>query len=294
MSSPRLLAVVYTDLVGSTETVARLGPQAGEEWRKRHLSVLREALGSHGAREIQHFGDGMLVVCGSASEAVGCAVAMQQRVARANQRRDALAPFSVRIGVSAGEGTEDIEGVHGLVVVEAARLCASAKGGQILASELVEVLCAGRGGHRFAPVGRLELKGLPAPVSAAEVLWESARSSSVPVPAALGEAARGAFVGRADEHDKLAAALRAAAGGERRFVLVAGEPGIGKTRLAAELASEAFEAGALVLFGRCDEELGSPYQPFAEALAHYGRSSEPALLKAQLLACGPEVARIVP
>ena len=294
MSGPRLLAVVYTDLVGSTETVARLGPQDGEDWRKRHLAVLREGLASHGAREIQHFGDGLLVVCESASDAVGCAVAMQQRVARANQRRDALAAVSVRIGVSAGEGTEDSEGVHGLVVVEAARLCSAAKGGQILASSLVEVLCAGRGGHRFAPVGSLELKGLPAPVPSMEVLWESERTSSVPMPAALAEAGRSAFVGRADERQRLTAALRAAAGGERRIVLVAGEPGIGKTRLAAEVAREAFELGGAVLCGRCDEELGAPYQPFAEALAHYGRSCESGALRALLLACGADVARIVP
>jgi len=52
-------------------------------------------------------------------------------------------------------------------------------------------------------------------------------------------------------------------------VLIAGEPGIGKTRLAAEIAQAAQERGAIVLFGRCDEDLGVPYQPFAEALAHF-------------------------
>ncbi|HTO08141.1 MAG TPA: AAA family ATPase [Myxococcota bacterium] len=294
MSGPRLVAIVYTDLVGSTESVARLGPLDGEAWRKRHLAVLREALALHDAREIQAFGDGMLVVCGSASDAVGCAIAMQLRVARANQRRDALAAFSVRIGVSVGEGTEDAEGVHGLVVVEAARLCAAAKGGQILASALVEALCAGRGGHRFSSVGSLELKGLPAPVASVEVLWQSERPGTVPLPAGLAEAARSPFVGRADEREQLGRALHAAAGGERRVGLVAGEPGIGKTRLAAEIARDAVETGALVLYGRCDEELGAPYQPFAEALAHYARASEPEELRSQLLACGIDTARIVP
>jgi len=73
---------------------------------------------------------------------------MQRRIARANGRRDALAPWAVRIGIAVGEATEDTEGVHGLVVVEAARLCAAARGGQILATALVETLCAGRGDHR--------------------------------------------------------------------------------------------------------------------------------------------------
>jgi hypothetical protein len=219
---------------------------------------------------------------------------MQERIARASRRRDALAPLSVRIGVAVGEASEDAEGVHGLVVVEAARLCAAAKGGQILASGLVEALCAGRGGHRFASVGSLELKGLPAPVPSVEVLWESARTSSVPLPAALAEATRSSFVGRADERHRLADALRAAAGGERRVVLVAGEPGIGKTRLAAELAREAHAAGSLVLYGRCDEDLGAPYQPWVHTLAHFAAHAEPEELRRLLDVSGTEVAHIVP
>ena len=50
-------------------------------------------------------------------------------------------------------------------------------------------------------------------------------------------------------------------------MLLAGEPGVGKTRTAAEVARSAFTEGALVLFGRCDEGLGVPYQPFVEALS---------------------------
>jgi len=294
MSNARLLAVLVTDVVGSTETIARLGAKAGEDWRRGHLGLLREVLAATGGREIQHTGDGLLTVLEGASQAVACAKAMQERVARANRRRDAVAALSVRIGIAGGEATEDAEGVHGLVVIEATRLCAAAKGGQILATALVQALCTGHAEHQFTPAGSLELKGLPAPVPSVEVFWESARTSSVPLPAALAEAARSPFVGRADERQRLAGTLRVAVGGERRFVLVAGEPGIGKTRLAAELAREAFETGALVLYGRCDEELGAPYQHFAEALAHYGRASEPEELRAQLLACGTDVARIVP
>ena len=49
-------------------------------------------------------------------------------------------------------------------------------------------------------------------------------------------------------------------------VLIAGEPGVGKTRLAGEWSQQAYDQGALVIYGRCDEDLGAPYQPFAEAL----------------------------
>ena len=49
-------------------------------------------------------------------------------------------------------------------------------------------------------------------------------------------------------------------------MLIAGEPGVGKTRLAGEWSRQAYEQSAVVLYGRCDEDLGAPYQPFAEAL----------------------------
>jgi len=52
-------------------------------------------------------------------------------------------------------------------------------------------------------------------------------------------------------------------------VLIAGEPGVGKTTLAAEAARRAHAAGALVLYGRSEQTLTGPYQPFAEALAHH-------------------------
>ena len=68
----------------------------------------------------------------------------------------------------------------------------------------------------------------------------------------------------------LVGAFKAASTGERRVVLVAGEPGVGKTRLVAALARHADDEGALVLFGRCEEDLAVAYQPFAEALRGAG------------------------
>ena len=63
--------------------------------------------------------------------------------------------------------------------------------------------------------------------------------------------------------------------GGRRLVLLGGEPGVGKTRLAAELAGAVHDDGATVLAGRCDEDLGVPYQPFVEALRHYVDHASP-------------------
>jgi DNA-binding SARP family transcriptional activator len=86
------------------------------------------------------------------------------------------------------------------------------------------------------------------------------------LPLVLAGADRTAFVGRADDLQRLRAAWKRAKAGRLQVALIGGEPGIGKTRLAAEFALEAHAQGATVLFGRCDEDLGIPYQPFAEAL----------------------------
>ena len=87
-----------------------------------------------------------------------------------------------------------------------------------------------------------------------------------PIPALVG---RGPFVGRDRELERLATEWDRATESPApavRAVFIAGEPGVGKTRLAGEWAHRAHELGALVLYGRCDEDLGAPYQPFSESL----------------------------
>ncbi|MGH9005409.1 MAG: AAA family ATPase, partial [Acidimicrobiia bacterium] len=90
----------------------------------------------------------------------------------------------------------------------------------------------------------------------------------------------------------------AAGQAERGIVLLGGEPGIGKTRLAAELAAAVHAEGAVVLAGRCDEDLAVPYQPFVEALRHYAvHAAEPRRLgrhAGELVRLVPELADLVP
>ena len=89
-----------------------------------------------------------------------------------------------------------------------------------------------------------------------------------PLPSALlSETGSEPFVGRAHFRERIAEHRTAATeAGERRFVLIEGEPGIGKTRLATEAARDAHAAGATVLYGRSDPESLIPFQPFAMAL----------------------------
>jgi len=77
------------------------------------------------------------------------------------------------------------------------------------------------------------------------------------------------FVGRAGPLQQLCELWEAVAADQSRVVGVIGEPGVGKTRLAARLAARAHADGDVVLYGRADEESISPYQPFVEALRHY-------------------------
>ena len=100
----------------------------------------------------------------------------------------------------------------------------------------------------------------------------------VPLPGVLARAEQGPFVGRTAALRRLRARWEEASRNQSGLVVVGGEPGIGKTRLAARFATAVHADGAVVLHGRADEENVSPYQPFAEALRHYA-GSRPALIE---------------
>jgi DNA-binding SARP family transcriptional activator len=117
---------------------------------------------------------------------------------------------------------------------------------------------------------------------------------AIPLPARVATTASTVFVGRAHERDALMRSLHSVAAGEQGVVLVSGEPGIGKTSLATMFARAAFAEGAVVLYGRCDEDLGIPYQPWSELLSHLVEHAPDDLLAAHLDARGTELARLAP
>ena len=282
--------VLFTDLVGSTELLSRIGEEAFDHLRRSHFTQLRGAIQRAGGEVVKTMGDGLLVVFTSAVDAVGCAVSMQQTVDRQARKG---APLSMRVGLAIGDVSFEEGDVFGVPAVEAARLVAAARGGQILATALVRAVAGGRANARFAEMGCLELKGLPEPVATCEVTWEPLPASSVPLPALLSRQGR-IFVGRDREMEQLEGHWREAVGGEPGAVLVAGEPGVGKTRLVAELAARVNPEGAIVLGGRCDEDLGVPYQPFVEALRHLADHSTSEDLGHHLGRYGGELTRLVP
>ena len=284
MSSSVTATFVFTDLVDSTATAARLGLEAAEELRLTHFRLLRSAVVASGGTEVKSLGDGLMVMYSSPSRALAGAVGMQQAIEHHN--RSGGHPLGIRVGISAGEVVEEDRDYFGDPVVEAARLCASAEGGQILAAELVRLMVGRHATQTFVEVGPLELKGLPDPVDVVEVLWEptSVSAGSVPLPGRLVGAASDAlfgFFGRGPELDVFGEARKRARSAQRcQAVFVAGEAGIGKTALLAQVGRAAHEQGSVVLFGHADEGLGVAYQPWIEVASSLVRYSDPGILEA--------------
>ena len=105
----------------------------------------------------------------------------------------------------------------------------------------------------------------------------------------------GAFVGRVEEMVALRDAFAEAVSERGRLVLLAGDPGIGKTRTAEELAVHARREGAEVLWGRCHEDEGAPaYWPWLQIIRAYARAREPATLRSEMGAGAAAIAQIAP
>jgi len=290
--------VLFTDLVGSTELTSALTLEAATELRRKHFSMLRQAIAASGGTEVKNLGDGVMVVFPVASAALSCAVAMQQAIHRDNARAER--PLGLRIGLSAGEVSRETDDYFGDAVIEAARLCAQADGGQILAADLVRALAGRRSPHAFSPLGRIKLKGLPEPIETLEIGWErlsdvEAAAGAMPSPSRLGIGPVIGVIGRDTEAVLLADVFKRVAAGEgREIVLISGEAGVGKTTLATAAARAALDAGATVLLGRCDEDLGVPYGPFVEVLSHYITHASEEALRTHVQSLGAELAKIVP
>ncbi|MBL8925164.1 MAG: AAA family ATPase, partial [Pseudonocardia sp.] len=116
----------------------------------------------------------------------------------------------------------------------------------------------------------------------------------IPLPGPLRLTSTWPFAGRAAELGTLRSSWAETATDGRRVALVAGDAGVGKTRLIREFAHEAAAAGAAVLYGVCDPELAVPYQPVVESLDHLFRHTDAACLAADLEPMGGELVRLFP
>jgi class 3 adenylate cyclase/regulation of enolase protein 1 (concanavalin A-like superfamily) len=328
----QVITIVFVDLVNSTAIKAAL---PGGDMTARNHAYFDTILAPHrqrveadlaalGGRVVKTSGDDHFLVFANAAQAARWAAALQ-----VSHTQDPIAtplgPLQIRIGMHSGAplaDPRDEQDYIGHEVDTAKRVSDQASGGQILLSETTAALVrdarvAGLGLH---PHGERVLKGIgrvpvfellygdkrPQPLqpSAAgpvsvlpspEAETPTAEQESGPTGLRLETLAHGPVVGRDDELTELRRRIDAALQGAGAVLLLAGEPGIGKTRLALEACSHARRRGFMVLTGRCEEEGAAPYQPFIELLLEYLGATESWRVEQAIpppVAC--ELVRIVP
>ena len=228
--------ILFTDAVESTVLRTELGETAADRLFREHEHALHGVVTSHRGSVVKTAGDGIMASFESATDAVQAAVAVQQCVTRD------FPALRVRVGLGVGDVSWEDGDCFGLPVVLAARLQSEAEPGQILVSSLVRMLAGDRAGVQFRSIDRLSLKGLPEPVDAFEVEWTpvseeaGADAFQVPLPSALAVATPLPFVGRDREWSVVQDAWAMVQSSVRQTVLIGGEAGAGKTRLAFEFA----------------------------------------------------------
>ena len=239
-----LIAVLFTDVVQSTELWVQLGEVRADEMRRRLRSASDRVVATSHGTVVKDLGDGVMATFPTASACIDAAVELQ-RVTMQLGRASGVPELRIRVGASIGEATRDDDDWFGTPVIEAARLCALAEPGQILVHETIAVL-ARRAEHEARPVGVRALKGLPEPVPVREIAWATAPSATSPLPPMLRPPADAMpFVGRSTALGLLQRARTKMA--TDHLVLVSGEPGVGKTRLVSEFAADWTTAGDAVV-----------------------------------------------
>jgi len=160
--------ILFTDVEGSTALTQRLGDTKAREVLRAHERIVREALKAHGGAEVKAMGDGFMASFSSATRALECAIAMQRAFAQHSETAEE--PISVRVGLNAGEPIAEEEDLFGTAVIMAARIAAKAEGGEIVASDVVRQLVAGKG-FLFSDRGDVALRGFEDPVRLFELRW---------------------------------------------------------------------------------------------------------------------------
>ena len=258
--APETVTVVFTDVVGSTAWRARVGDVVADVRSGELERASREVVTSSGGLVVKSLGDGVMATFTSAVSALEAAAALQ---AVARRLRIGGEELCLRVGVSSGDMVREGDDWMGAAAIEASRLCAEADGGSVLVADATERLSRGRSDHVLRPVGGRVLRGFDEPIEVYEMVLGGDGEASLPT--ALRLAGQAPFVGRRGELAHLGRVLDAVVAGTSVVLFVVGEPGVGKSRLAAAVGTEAVARGFTVLYGHCDEGLRAPYQPVVEA-----------------------------
>ena len=229
-----VVTLMFSDIEGSTP-LWETDPERMQAAIDRHHGIIREEVAEAGGVVVGYEGDSFLVAFANATQAVMCAIAIERLLGL--EEWETTTPITVRIGIHSGE-LEPRQGQYfGPVVNLAARVMQAGHGGQILVSGATANLARPNAAADFSCrlLGRFELRGIFDLVELHQVVAEGIGDrfpplmvfrADVPLPSPAS-----AFVGRSAEIDELREAVLA-----NRLVTIVGEGGLGKTRLAIEVA----------------------------------------------------------
>ena len=231
---------LFSDIEGSTRLVKALRERYVQVLAE-HRRLVRAAIVGQAGHEIDTQGDAFFVAFASAKQAVLCALEVQR--ALAGHEWPASASVRVRMGIHTGHATP-VEGAYtGLAVHRAARICAAARGGQVLLSQATQTLIEDDEeelGFALTELGERRLKDLDRPVRLFELIVDQADLEPSPRDTGPGQApALAPIVGRAAELRIMSAAYARVLAGQSQLLLLTGAPGLGKTRLVEELTGQA-------------------------------------------------------
>jgi adenylate cyclase len=169
------ITVMFTDMVGSTALTQSKGDAVAQEVVRAHNRIVRAALSQFSGREIKHTGDGIMASFDTTSHGVEAAIFIQQG-AQAHTRANPDLPLRLKIGINAGEPIREDDDLFGSTVQLSARITDKAVAGQVLVSEIVRGICAGKD-FAFRNAGGFSMKGFSEPITLYELAWNRAAAN---------------------------------------------------------------------------------------------------------------------
>lgn len=303
--TPEVLTFLFADVRGYTRFTQERGDEAAARLAAKFAVVTREGVRQAGGTVVELRGDGALVVFNSARGALRAAIDLQRSFARESD--ELLLPLKVGMGLDAGEAIPVEGGYRGGALNLAARLSDLAGPGEVLATEALIHLARKMDDVEYLERGRLQLKGFPDPVPVLEVVptgndhrqpaepdEDEQQDPSMPIGGFLGALPASDLVARDEELERVLEALRRVEGGTGQLVLLTGEPGIGKTRLAQEATLKARNQGFRVITGSCFEpQKAVPFYPFLEALA-MAYATAPSGVRSNVVSRWSQLGKLIP
>ncbi len=259
----RTVTIMFADLVGSTAFGEAVDAETARREMGAYHELARTVTEGHGGAVVKYIGDGVMIGFGvrevaedDADRAVRAGLELQRRFEEITEgiRTRHGAEVSLRVGINTGEVviSEDDADMVGDPINTAARIEAQCTPGRVLVGEQTWRLT--RSSVDYEVLGEVEVKGKSEPIATFQVL-AAVEDEEVATP----------FVGREGELATLTAALEnTIADGAPQLVTVIGSPGVGKTRLAAELAGRASEVTSFDL--RVDRAGAATFEPVADLL----------------------------